>query len=173
MGSSMDSAAIISPSISGLGLFACEDIFVPLFSTEADKLTLFPYCGMTYSMGVWRAISQYAPRSKVYALSADSYPDPRSGCRVAPPPDGPRMIDGDPVRCCNIAAYINSVVIPRSLRGAMRKMLPNVEWVHIEGPPPGAHHFAAYYDFHIVTCATRTIRAGEELLARYDMSSSM
>ena len=58
-------------------------------------------------------------------------------------------------------------------------MVPNVEFVFEDGPPPGApcppprRSSAApqepQYDFHILVYAIRSIRRGDELLARYDM----
>ena len=170
----------LHPSV-GLGLFACEDILLPSFPTEKDKETLFPYCGMVYPMGTWNALSHASNSFRVFGLSADSYPDLETGRRVARPDDGSyRMIDGDPVRCSNIAAYINSVSIPRALKGSIRRMVPNVEFVFEDGPPPGAPTppprappEPPQYDFHILVCATRSIRKGDELLARYDMPKKM
>ena len=44
------------------------------------------------------------------------------------------MIDGDPVRSCNIAGYINSTKFPKRLKGEIPTLEPNVEWVYVEGP---------------------------------------
>ena len=166
----------LHPSI-GLGLFACEDILLPTFPTDKDKVDLFPYCGMVYRPGVWNALSHASPSFRVFALSPDSYPDPQTGRRVARPVDGYRMLDGDPVRCSNIAAYINSVTIPRALKGSIRRMVANVEFVFCDGPPPGAPSppppQPPLYDFHMMVYATRTIRSGDELFARYDISTKM
>ena len=172
----------LHPSI-GLGLFACEDILLPTFPTDKDKVYLFPYCGMVYQPGVWNALSHASPSFRVFALSPDSYPDPHTGRRVTRPVDGYRMIDGDPVRCSNIAAYINSVSIPRALKGSIQRMVPNVEFVFCDGPPvgapsprrsrPGAPPQPPLYDFHMMVCATRSIRTGDELFARYDIPTKM
>lgn len=93
------------------------------------------------------------------------------------------MIDGDPVRCSNIVAYINSVSIPRALKGSIQRMVPNVEFVFCDGPPvgapsprrsrPGAPPQPPLYDFHMMVCATRSIRTGDELFARYDIPTKM
>ena len=175
-------SSTLHPTI-GLGLFSCEDILLPSFPTDKDKEVLFPYCGMVYGMGVWNALSQASKSFKVFGLSPDSYPDVKTGRRVARPSEGYRMLDGDPMRCSNIAAYINSVAIPRSLKGCMRKMVPNVEFVFEEGPPPGAPQPSSRrsstlpqepkYDFHILVCAIRSIQKGDELLAHYNMPIPM
>ena len=156
-----------------LGLFACEDILLPPFPTDEDKVYLFPYCGTVYQPGVWNALSHASSSFRTFALSPDSYPDPHTGRRVARPIDGYRMLDGDPVRCSNIAAYINSVAISQDLRGSIRRMVPNVEFVFCEGPPPSAPPQPPLYDFHVMVCATRSIRSGDELFARYDVRGNM
>ena len=84
------------------------------------------------------------------------------------------MVDGDPMRSSNIAAYINSVSIPRSLQHMMgRRREPNVDFVFVDGCPKSAEKFPVavrqQYPMHLEVQAIRTIRVGEELLARYDL----
>ena len=68
-----------------------------------------------------------------------------------------RFIDGDPMRSNNISAFINSV------KGT--KKMPNVEWVHMEGPHKRFTHFM---EVSIITVAIRTIKAGDEIFCNYD-----
>ena len=159
----------------GLGLFALQDIIV---SSEDPSPELFPFCGPYYLWGKWSVITKAAPSFAKYSLSADAYP--RSDGSTVPRGEL-RMIDGDPVRSCNIAGYINSSKIPRRLKDEMPTLVPNVEWIFCDGAPKrpdklgtpatarrGAPATSTPMPFHILTVALKTIRAGEELLCKYD-----
>ena len=130
----------LHPSV-GLGLFSCQDIDLPQFPRQVDKKALFPYCGMYYPLSKWNVLSRCHPTFRMYCVSADSYPE-EDDRRPPQPEEGYRMVDGDPMRSSNIAAYINSVSIPRSLRHMMgRRREPNVDFVFVDGCPKSAEKF--------------------------------
>ena len=169
----------------GLGVFACQDIPVGgniNTRTMADWVPLFPYCGSIYSWGHWSVITKAMPGAATYSLSADSASTDDQGRHLRHVPRGQRrMIDGDPVRSCNIAGYINSSVVTRDLRDLESESRPvcrrvrgravhreNVKWVFEDGPPEGCAE--SHAEFHIMTYAIRPIAAGAELIASYGLT---
>jgi hypothetical protein len=143
----------------GLGIFACEDIIVPSACHPDAYVPLFPYCGAMYTWGHWGILTKAASSFKVYSLSVDSHPDSKV------PLGQRRFIDGDPIRSSNLAGYMNSTM------GTKPKRRVNVEWVLNDGPAILGTS-TTYVDMHIMTVATTTIHAGQELLAHYDWSTS-
>lgn len=139
----------------GLGVYACEDIHVdtPL-AKDQDGPHLFPYIGPVYLRRHWKSLLAEQPSWSVYQLDMDTFPGSMSK------PYHTRVIDGDPVRCGNIAGYINSI------KSTKPKKRPNVEWIQIDGPPPPPY-CTKHMDDHIMTVAIRSIAAGEELFCDY------
>lgn len=147
------------PRCSGKGVFACEDIHVELpLARGEDGPHLFPYIGSVYTGRAWKTLVAQHPSWRVYQLDMDTFPE----CMKRP--THARIIDGDPVRCGNIAGYINSV---QGGKGKSLNIEPNVEWVQFAGSP-SLEYCLKNMDDHIMTVATRTIRAGEELLCDYE-----
>lgn len=145
---------IIRPSTlgkdSGMGLFACEDIYVEAEAHARDFPELFPYSGAVYSFADWTILSRSDPRFRVYVLSVD-------GGKKRVIPGDRRFIDGDPMRSHNISGFINSV------KGTNR--VPNVEWVHLEGSHERFIHNA---EVSVITVASRSILVGDEIFCNYD-----
>lgn len=132
----------------GLGLFALSDIVVPDGCHEDDRPALFPFYGPKYGEKAWRILSRQCPTFGRYGLRIKA--DPRWA-----------FLDGYPLRTSNMAGYINSC------RGRIRQgVLPNAEWHEYFR---SSHELIApRYTHYVLTHATRTIRAGEELLVDYD-----
>ena len=106
-----------------------------------------------------RAVPPFAK----YSLNPDSHEKGILRSRI-------KIIDGDLVRCCNIAGYINSASIPRALQSDIQlrpsgRIIPNIEWVYVDGSPAG--YPKTQSEFYIGMYAIRTIWAGNELLASY------
>jgi hypothetical protein len=140
----------------GYGLFALEDIVVPHPCRPfKDDVPLFPYCGAVYKRRAWNSIVSQHPSWSTYQLDLDSDENERMVR-----PAHRRVVDGDPVRCGNMAGYINST---EGLKPARK---PNVEWQQFPGPPPPPY-YTKHMDDHVVMVAIRTIRAGEEILCAY------
>lgn len=127
----------------GLGLFACEDILVPPHCDPIDYPELFPYAGPRYSRGSWLTLSRQCPTYTYYGMKIDLVP-------------AFWMMDGYPPRTGNLAGYINS---------SFGVGFPNAEWVEVTGRHRRMCHSVRHY---IMTFATRTIHAGDEVLVSYD-----
>lgn len=132
----------------GLGLFAMDDILVPDGCIPDDRPELFPFHGPTYSHSHWRILSRQCPTFGRYGIKVDLRQEKA-------------FMDGYPPRTGNLAGYINST------RGLLRGgMLPNAEWVEYF---PGHHaRMETRVTHFVITHATRTIRAGDEILVDYD-----
>ncbi|KAL3689259.1 hypothetical protein R1sor_015568 [Riccia sorocarpa] len=137
------------------GLFACDDILFDSTAQEETRPTLFPYVGSVYNHNEWLALVDVHQRGfSTYLLDVDSW----RGSSM--PREEYHFVDGDPVRCPNLAGYINNGI---GTRCAQRQ--PNVMWVLIEDP--SASYGRRDLEFHVATAPTRPIHAGDELLCHY------
>lgn len=137
----------------GLGVFACEDIEVGEDCLPSERPYLFPYCGPRYSRRDWCTLSRQCSTYGRYGLRIDLHP------LYA-------FIDGYPPRTGNPGGYINAA------RGVVG-ILPNAEWVEcartVQGPRRAfGDYLHPSISHYVMTCATRTIRAGDEVLVTYD-----
>jgi hypothetical protein len=150
----------------GLGLFARQDILLPSVVRLKDRERLLPYCGVVYDWNTWQSLTKASPTFAHYGVSADSYP----GRPANLPRSAQRMVDGDPVRCSNIVGYINSSAVPKQLYGLVRhRLVANVEFHYVTGPPPLAPPTTNPRAFDLVVYAICTIHAGDELLCPYNV----
>ncbi|KAL3688689.1 hypothetical protein R1sor_014998 [Riccia sorocarpa] len=135
----------------GLGVFAMDKIEVAPNCIPDNLPQLFPYAGAVYKYAAYRLLKKHIPYFRDYILAC--------GALQRCPPHKRRYIDGDPVRCGNIAGYIQSTAVPSKI--IQRKT--NAEWHFVEG---GHEFFSPNWNkgFHIMTVATKTIEAGEEYL---------
>jgi hypothetical protein len=132
----------------GLGLFVLVDVHVDACCPPDDRPELLPFYGPKYSALAWRILSRQCPTYSRYGISLKG--DPRF-----------TQMDGYPPRTGNISGYINST---RRLR--RQGFYPNAEWVeHVHTQHPRMDVRCTHY---IMTHATRTIRAGDEILVDYD-----
>ncbi len=140
----------------GLGLFALEDIVVPVpWRPLVNDVPLFPYSGPVYKRRAWNFIVSQHPSWSTYQLDLDSDEHER-----VVRPHHRRVIDGDPIRCGNIVGYINST------EGLKPPHQANVEWQQVASPP-APPYYTKHMDDHVMTTTIRTIRAGEEVLCSY------
>lgn len=133
----------------GLGVFSLQTITVPLGTPPSDRPVLFPFCGPMYTAYDWGLLSRQCSSYGRYGIAMDLHPTFR-------------FVDGYPQRTGNLAGYINS---PSGFRARGRKA--NVEWVECTAGSSDEHAHRLRQENYILTCAIRTIQAGEELLASY------
>lgn len=142
----------------GLGLFSLQDIEVPEDCPHDSLPALLPFCGPMYCSRSWNILSRQCPTYGRYGLRIRGRP--AAGFR------GRRMVydqmDGYPYRTGNLVGFVNSTRRCRRVG-----VMPNAEWVefydHAAFPP--LQNCMTHF---VVTFATRTIRAGEEIFVDYD-----
>ena len=141
-----------SISDGGHGLFIAQDLQVP----PNSEVTLMCFCGPIYEWGRWHQLVRYILSMSTYGmwLNAASLSD-----RGITHAQGQRLyVDGRPYTQGNIAGLINSS------RG--RSARTNCTFVECEnGHEPG--YMSRDVPRYILVNATRSLRAGDELLANY------
>jgi hypothetical protein len=134
----------------GLGVFAMEDIVVSDHCPVHLRPDLFPFSGVMYSRYEWGVLSRQCSTFGRYALGLRHDPSTYA------------FLDGYPPRAGGLAGYINSSTgLSRRLG---RPMSANAEWVEIVA---GHRLVDPSIQYFVMTCATRTIRAGDEILVDY------
>ena len=134
----------------GLGVFACEDIVLPLGCPPEEFPELFPFSGPMYDDSHWRTLSRQCHTFGRYAL------------RVKHNNPHVVFVDGYPPRAGGVAGYINS---SKGLsRRLGRPISANAQFIeHIAG-----HRLCSPTIQHVpMVVATRSISAGEEILVHY------
>ncbi|CAM6101687.1 unnamed protein product [Calypogeia fissa] len=138
----------LGPAV-GLGLFCLDDIIVDDASVY-ERPQLLPFYGPKYSERSCRILSRQCPTFGRYAIGVNA--DARYS-----------QMNGYPTRTGNLVGFINSC------RGHVRRGIqPNAEWV--EYIPGSSQHprMTPQYTQYVLTHATRTIRAGDEILVDYE-----
>jgi len=137
----------LAPNI-GLGLYATTNIIVPTGCHKSQLPELFPYAGPRYKRGNWLTLARQCPTYKAYGMKLD----------ITPPF---YMLDGYLKRTGNLAGYINS------LFGIEPQIQPNIEWVESINKPKHPRMKGKCHSY-VMTYATQTIHARDELLASYN-----
>ena len=136
----------------GRGLFIAQDLQVP----PNSEVTLMCFCGPIYEWGTWHSLAHYISSMSTYGMCLNAASLSARGITHS---QGQRLyIDERPYTQGNIAGLINSS------RG--RSARTNCTFVECEnGHEPG--YMSRDVPRYILVNASRTLRAGDELLANY------